>query len=95
VRRQSLVNSSNNNLADVALEKYEDAIQDWMASKSLFPLLRFDPFSLLKQRRHASGESNNNEPEDADIATTLAHALRIQTTVVVLDGMIRYDVHSE
>jgi len=80
---------SNNNPADVALEKYEDAIQDWMASKTLFPLLRFDPFSLLGRQL-----STDTAVNDSDIATTLARALRIQTTVVVLDGMIRYDVNS-
>lgn len=95
LRKQALANSTSNdsNLADVALEKYEDAIQDWMVSKSLFPLLRFDPFSLLKRRLCVPDKSKENG--DSDIATTLARALRIQTTVVVLDGMIRYDVHSE
>jgi hypothetical protein len=68
-------------LAEVALQKYEDAISDWKASKALFPLLPFDPFSLF------------GEPADAaftsEMATTLSRALRIQATVVVLDGMVR------
>ena len=62
-----------------------------MASRTLFPLLRFDPFSLLERRRR--NQQSAEASDETDIATTLARALRIQTTVVVLDGMIRYDVN--
>jgi len=67
--------------ADVALRKYEDAIADWNASKSLFPLAKFDPFN--------AGQSEERKLVQSEIAKTLARALRIHTTIVVLDGMIR------
>jgi hypothetical protein len=71
--------------ADVALKKYEDAITDWNASKALFPLAKFDPFhsNVLKD--------DYNSAIQGEIAKTLARALRIQTTIVVIDGMIRSD----
>ena len=70
--------------ADDAIEKYENAISDWKATKALFPLIQYDPFSL------------GRDPEKekifmTDMATTLARALRIQSTIVVLDGMVRND----
>lgn len=92
--RQLLSNQSNK--ADLALEKYEEAIGGWMQSKALFPLLRYDPFSVFGRKLSCSKqttqelEQEENE-QDTDIATILARALRIQTTVIVLDGMIRYD----
>jgi Fusaric acid resistance protein-like len=70
--------------ADVALEKYENAISDWKATKLLFPLLQFDPFGV---GRDVAVEKVFR----ANMATTLARALRIQSTIVVLDGMIRND----
>lgn len=74
----SEASSKKSNDADVALKKYEDAIADWNASKALFPLAKYDPF----------GQDTSCNPE---IARTLARALRIQTTIVVLDGLIRSD----
>lgn len=68
--------------ADDALEKYENAISDWKATKALFPLLQYDPFSI----------GRNPEKEKifkTNMATTLARALRIQSTIVVIDGMVR------
>lgn len=67
--------------ADVALRKYEDAIADWNASKSLFPLAKFDPFN--------AGQSEERKLVQSEIAKTLARAMRFHTTIVVLDGMIR------
>ena len=72
-------------VADVALKKYEDAIADWKASKMLFPLTKFDPFSYethAERRQHVAGFNK-------EIARTLARSLRIQTTIVLLDGMVR------
>jgi hypothetical protein len=92
--RRLLSDESNN--ADLALEKYEEAIGGWMQSKALFPLLRYDPFAVFGRKlpccKQTTQELEQEENEqDTDIATILARALRIQTTVIVLDGMIRYD----
>ena len=76
--------------ADVALHKYEDAIADWNASKALFPLAKFDPFNL-----HSSHDGCNRQLLSEEIAKTLARALRIHTTIVVLDGMIRGEADFE
>ena len=73
---------------DVALKKYEDAIADWKVSKALFPLTKYDPFQMSCQPDEESTKSRDHQTE---IARTLARALRIQTTIVVLDGMIRSD----
>jgi hypothetical protein len=70
--------------ADVALEKYENAISDWKATKALFPLLKYDPFSIGR-------DSEKESVFQVNMATTLARALRIQSTIVVLDGMVRND----
>ena len=70
--------------ADDALEKYENAISDWKATKALFPLIQYDPFSLGRDPEKEKFFKTN-------MATTLARALRIQSTIVVLDGMVRND----
>jgi len=80
--------SSQEGATDVALKKYEDAIADWRISKMLFPLTKYDPFKIKLR------ESNDDEVSDAfhtEIARTLARCLRIQTTIVVMDGMVRSD----
>ena len=69
---------------DVTLEKYEMAIEDWKASKALFPLLRFDPFNFGTPNEAAAAFHK-------EISMTMSRALRIQTTVLTLDGMIRND----
>ncbi|CAB9528684.1 expressed unknown protein [Seminavis robusta] len=70
--------------ADIALKKYEEAIADWRLSKMLFPLAHYDPFHLGINKTASSDMQ-------MEIARTLARALRIQTTIVVMDGMIRND----
>ena len=70
--------------ADDALEKYENAISDWKATKALFPLIQYDPFSLGR-------DPEKEKVFKTNMATTLARALRIQSTIVVLDGMVRND----
>ena len=70
--------------ADIALKKYEEAIADWRLSKMLFPLARYDPF-------HVAKNSHDSSIVQTEIARTLARALRIQTTIVVMDGMVRND----
>ena len=72
---------------DVALKKYEDAIADWRLSKMLFPLVKYDPFKI----KLTPSEEGMNDALHTEIARTLARCLRIQTTVVVLDGMVRSD----
>ena len=74
--------------ADVALKKYEDAIADWKASKMLFPLTKYDPFHILNCGTSEHKSKNNFNKE---IARTLARSLRIQTTIVMLDGLVRHD----
>jgi hypothetical protein len=69
--------------SEVALEKYESAIKDWREPKGLFPLSRFVPFQYIM-----------NSSKDAfrvSCASPLSRSLRIQTTVVLLDGIIRND----
>jgi len=77
---------------NVALEKYESAIKDWRVTKALYPLLRYDPFALLRGfQPFALRSAHINSEFYTETANTLARALRIQTTVVLLDGMIRND----
>jgi hypothetical protein len=86
VRSNSNLSDSSTVMADIALKKYEDAIMAWRATKALFPLMNYDPFAL------PFNESNERaKTVQKEIARTLARALRIQTTIVVLDGMIRND----
>lgn len=70
--------------ADIALKKYEEAIADWRLSKMLFPLANYDPF-------HLASRKSESDAMQMEIARTLARALRIQTTIVVMDGMVRND----
>jgi Aluminium activated malate transporter len=72
--------------ADIALKKYEEAIADWGSSKMLFPLANYDPFHVVVNKEEARAVQ-------LEIARTLARALRIQTTIVVLDGMVRNDAN--
>lgn len=72
---------------DVALKKYEDAIADWRLSKMLFPLVKYDPFKLFK----INVQEDTSDAFHTEIARTLARCLRIQTTIVVVDGMVRSD----
>jgi hypothetical protein len=75
---------------DVALKKYEEAIADWKQCKMLFPLIKYDPFSFFQTYRYQPGQE-----EKLDTARILARTLRIQTTVVMIDGMIRSDADYE
>jgi hypothetical protein len=72
---------------DVALKKYEAAISDWHLSKMLFPLAKYDPFRI----KLTPAEEGMKDILYTEIARTLARCLRIQTTIVVLDGMVRSD----
>jgi hypothetical protein len=73
---------------DVALKKYEEAIADWRLSKMLFPLVQYDPFKFKLNADEAM-----NDVFHTEIARTLARCLRIQTTIVVIDGMVRSDAN--
>jgi hypothetical protein len=84
-------NNNNNNVkSNRAVKKYEDAIMEWRATKSLFPLAKYDPFSIPDLHRN-----NKATMIQTDIAHTLARALRIQTTIVVMDGMLRNEADYE
>lgn len=65
---------------DVAHEKYESAIKDWRITKGLFSLFTYDPFHYFLPFRK---EIQNR------CAVCLERALRVQTTVVLMDGVIR------
>ena len=85
--RSSLTSNSttlDTGATDVALKKYEDAIADWRISKMLFPLVKYDPFQIQIS-------SSVNDAFNTEIARTLARCLRTQSTIVVLDGMVRSD----
>lgn len=81
-RSNSTLTGSIHNKSDVALTKYEDAISEWRLSKALFPLTKYDPFAVGKA-------PEKTEAFRTEVARTLARALRMQTTIVVLDGMVR------
>ena len=72
--------------ADIALTKYEEAIANWGSTKMLFPLVHYDPFHVVVNKEEARAVQ-------VEIARTLARALRIQTTIVVMDGMVRNDAN--
>lgn len=69
---------------DSAHEKYNKAIGDWKAVQSVFPLTKYDPFNLCRDKQISKAYRET-------ISLTLARALRIQTTVVLLDGIVRND----
>mmetsp|Transcript_48503 Transcript_48503/g.146314 ORF Transcript_48503/g.146314 Transcript_48503/m.146314 type:complete len:538 (-) Transcript_48503:276-1889(-) len=73
---------------DRPLTMYVDAINDWKSAKILYPVMPYDPFSWF--RTHVSIE----ETEEFQLKTAriLAQALRIQTMIVCLDGIIRNDM---
>jgi hypothetical protein len=69
---------------DQVLETYEAALKDWRVTKGIFSILAYDPFNIgIPEETQAAFK--------AETANTLARALRIQTTVVLLDGIIRND----
>ncbi|CAB9510083.1 expressed unknown protein [Seminavis robusta] len=82
VHRDILLHDPTTTTLDVVLEKYESAIQDWKDTKSLFSLFWFDPFHYLVPMSPQFHEG---------CATILSRALRVQTTVVLLDGIVRND----
>jgi hypothetical protein len=77
-------NEANGQVNHLAHEKYNKAIGDWKAVKSVFPLAKYDPFNLC---RDTEMEAAYRE----QVSLTLARALRIQTTVILLDGIVRND----
>lgn len=88
--RDSTYTAMKQGATDVALKKYEDAIADWKQCKLLFPLIKYDPFGVLNRQRVEPGKEDQLET-----ARILARTLRIQTTVVMIDGMIRSDADFE
>mmetsp|Transcript_28037 Transcript_28037/g.56842 ORF Transcript_28037/g.56842 Transcript_28037/m.56842 type:complete len:342 (+) Transcript_28037:426-1451(+) len=69
---------------DKVLEKYEAATKEYRATISQLGMLQYDPFNI-------------GRPNDllgkfrTETANTLARAMRIQTTVVLIDGIVRND----
>ena len=71
---------------DKVLETYEAALKDWRVTKGVFGILDYDPFNIgIPQQTQTIFKK--------ETANTLARSLRIQTTVVLLDGIIRNDPH--
>ncbi|KAL7570065.1 hypothetical protein ACA910_017100 [Epithemia clementina (nom. ined.)] len=70
--------------ADEALHKHETAIHESRLIQAQLNMLKYDPFQL-------------NAPDEVvekfrtEVAHTLARALRIQHTVVLIDGIVRND----
>ena len=69
---------------DKVLETYEAALKDWRVTKGVFGILDYDPFNI-------GIPSHIQTSFKTETANTLARALRIQTSVVLLDGIIRND----
>lgn len=67
---------------DIPLEKYEEAIKEWRVTKGLFSLLAYDPFNSASPSREYFVQS---------CAAVLGRALRVQTTVILMDGIVRND----
>ena len=65
-------------------DSYMTAVQEFLSTKALFSLLDYDPFHLCscKEKKIESMQ---------DSAVNMARAFRIQTTVVLLDSIIRND----
>lgn len=71
-------------IGEEALEKHDSAIQESRVIKSNLEMLNYDPFQF----------GTPDEVIDSfrsEVANTLARALRIQHTVVLLDGIMRND----
>jgi hypothetical protein len=47
-RSESSLRTRTYSGVDVALTKFEDAIADWKIAKALFPLTRYDPFTVAR-----------------------------------------------
>jgi hypothetical protein len=69
--------------SDTVLKKFEAAIASWTSSKALLPLAKYDPF-------HAAPDPRAQQFH-RDMAEALAQTLRIQTTILLLDGLVRSD----
>ena len=69
---------------DEALTKEENAIQESRLIKSQLAMLRYDPFQV-------NIPVEVMETFRTEVAHTLARALRIQHTVVLIDGIVRND----
>lgn len=69
---------------DVALEKYEAALKEWRTIQTQLNNVRFDPLHLGTPDELLSAFRS-------EVTNTLARALRIQNTVVLLDGILRND----
>lgn len=69
---------------DSAHQKYEKAIGKYKAAKSAFPLAKYDPYNLCR-------DTESYEAFRKESALTLSRALRIQTTIVLIDGALRND----
>jgi len=82
VHKEMLLEVPSMTPMDVVLEKYESAIRDWKGTKELFSLFQYDPFQYIVP------PSQNFQDGCANI---LSRSLRIQTTVVLLDGIVRND----
>lgn len=73
---------------DLVLSNYVDAINDWKATKALYPVIPYDPLRWFSTRL----SKDDREKFHLKTARILAQSLRIQTMIVCLDGVIRNDM---
>ncbi|CAB9505079.1 expressed unknown protein [Seminavis robusta] len=88
--------NNNENHAEVALAKYESAINQFRIIKTQLNNLTYDPFRFFSSSSSSSSSNNNSSSLELQhyrthVNNILARALRIQNTVVLLDGIVRND----
>ena len=84
VRRQCRSRKESELDQDEILAKYEYAMKEYRAAKGQLGKLKYDPFNI--------GRTNDLlESFRTEVNHTLSRAMRIQTTVVLIDGIIRND----
>mmetsp|Transcript_13942 Transcript_13942/g.30263 ORF Transcript_13942/g.30263 Transcript_13942/m.30263 type:complete len:523 (+) Transcript_13942:114-1682(+) len=69
---------------DAVLEKYDAAMKGYRAAKAQLGKLKYDPFNIGQPNDLLQIFTN-------EVSQTLARAERIQTTVVLIDGIVRND----
>jgi len=72
-----------------AHDKYNRALAEWKTVNGVFLLAKWDPFLRL------CGDLEQDAKYREEVALALARALRIQTTVVILDGLVRNNIASK
>lgn len=74
----------NDDLNDSAYRKYIKAIGDYKSAQSVFPLSKYDPYNLCR-------DTESFESYQKESALTLSRALRMQSTIILMDAALRRD----